>query len=200
MFDTVPQEREVLMRLLKGDELAFEKIYREYSPRLYGKLFKLLKSVPHTEEILQDVFLKVWEYRASIDPEKSFRAFIFKIAENKVYDFFRKNSRNKKFETELIALSTTNFQVLEEFVSDDVKTVMLEKAIQTLPPQRQQVFRLCKLEGKSYKEVSELLGISVSTISDHIVKATKAIRAYLQNYPNVVMGLATILWLTSNNF
>ena len=78
------------MRLLQGDELAFEKIYRLYSPRLYGKLLKLLKSVPQTEEILQDVFLKVWEYRASIDPEKSFRAFLFKIAENKVYDFFRK--------------------------------------------------------------------------------------------------------------
>ena len=180
MFDTAQQEKEILMRLLQGDELAFEKIYRLYSPRLYGKLLRLLKSVPQTEEILQDVFLKIWEYRASIDPEKSFRAFLFKIAENKVYDFFRKASRDKKLEAELIALSTINYMALEEFVADDEKSVLLENAINMLPPQRQQVFRLCKLEGKSYKEVSELLGISLSTISDHIVKATKSIRTILK--------------------
>ena len=188
MFDTAQQEKEILLRLIQGDELAFEKIYRLYSPRLYGKLLKLLKSVPQTEEILQDVFLKIWEYRASIDPEKSFRAFLFKIAENKAYDFFRKAARDKKFEAELIALSTVNYMALEEFVADDEKSVLLENAINKLPPQRQQVFRLCKLEGKSYKEVSELLGISLSTISDHIVKATKSIRDHLESYNKCCVG------------
>ena len=183
--------------MLRGDELAFEKIYRLYSPGLYGKLLKLLKSVPQTEEILQDVFLKVWEYRASIDPEKSFRAFLFKIAENKAYDFFRKAARDKKLEAELIALSTINYLALEEFVAGDEKTVLLENAINKLPPQRQQVFRLCKLEGKSYREVSELLGISLSTISDHIVKATKSVRDHLESSNSVLLGLAIIVWLIS---
>ncbi len=115
------QEKEILLRILQGDELAFEKIYRLHSPKLYGKLLKLLKSVPQTEEILQDVFLKVWEYRASIDPEKSFGAFLFKIAENKAYDFFRKAARDKKLNAELIALSTLNYVVLEEFLADNAK-------------------------------------------------------------------------------
>src|SRR6185295_4037037 len=126
------QEKEILLRMLQNDELAFEKIYRLYSPKLYGKLLRLLKSVPQTEEILQDVFLKVWEYRASIDPEKSFRAFLFKIAENKAYDFFRKASRDKKMEAELIALSTLNYLALDEFVVGDEKTVQLENAINKL--------------------------------------------------------------------
>ena len=185
------------MQWLHGDELAFEKIYRLYAPKLYGSLLGLLKSVPQTEEILQDVFLKIWEYRASIDSEKSFRAFLFKIAENKAYDFFRKASRDKKLEAELIALSTVNYMAIEEFVADDEKLVLLENAINKLPPQRQQVFKLCKLEGKSYREVSELLGISLSTISDHIVKATKAIPTQLEGYPNVVLALAVILSLIS---
>ena len=197
MFDTLQQEKEILLRLLQGDELAFEKIYRLYSPGLYGKLLKLLKSVPQTEEILQDVFLKIWEYRASIDPEKSFRAFLFKIAENKAYDFFRKAARDKKMEAELIALSTLNYMALEEFVADDEKSVLLENAINKLPPQRQQVFRLCKLEGKSYREVSELLGISLSTISDHIVKATKSVRDHLESSNRALLGLAIIVWLIS---
>ena len=197
MFDTPQQEKEILIRLIQGDELAFEKIYRLYSPGLYGKLLKLLKSVPQTEEILQDVFLKIWDYRASIDPEKSFRAFLFKIAENKAYDFFRKAARDKKFEAELIALSTLNYLALEEFVAGDEKSVLLENAIHKLPPQRQQVFRLCKLEGKSYREVSELLGISLSTISDHIVKATKSVRDHLEGSNRVLLGLAFIVWLIS---
>ncbi|HEY6504479.1 MAG TPA: RNA polymerase sigma-70 factor [Chitinophagaceae bacterium] len=196
MFDTTQQDKELLMRLLQGDELAFEKIYRLYSPGLYGKLLKLLKSEPQTEEILQDVFLKIWEYRSSIDPDKSFRAFLFKIAENKVYDFFRKAARHKEFEKELIALSTSNYRLLEELMDDEEKSVLLENAIKTLPAQRQEVFRLCKLERKSYKEVGELLDISVSTISDHIVKATKSIRTYFER-SGKVLSLIMILWLIS---
>jgi len=181
-LETSLQEKEILGQLRQGNQLAFEKIYKSYSPVLYGKLLRMVKSVPQTEEILQDVFLKVWEYRESIDLEKSFRSFLFKIAENKAYDFFRKASRDKKFEADLIALSTVNFIELEEFLANDEKTAWLDKVINTLPPQRQQVFKLCKLEGKSYREVSESLGISISTISDHIVKATKSIRTHLETY------------------
>ena len=186
-----------MLRMMQGDELAFEKIYRLYSPKLYGNLLRLLKSVPQTEQILQDVFLKVWEYRSSIDPEKSFRSFLFKIAENKAYDFFRKAARDKKLEAELIALSTVNYTVFEEFVADDEKLILLKNAIDKLPPQRQQVFRLCKLEGRSYREVSESLGISLSTISDHIVKATKSIRDHLEIHSRTLLDLIVILWFIS---
>jgi len=200
VFETNDTEKEILLRLIQGDEQAFEKIYRLYSNRLYGKLLKLLKSVPQTEEIVQDVFLKIWEYRASIDPEKSFRAFLFKIAENKAFDFFRKAALHKAFETELIALSTSNHTMLEELIADEERSVLLEKAINNLPPQRQQVFRLCKLERKSYTEVSQLLGISLSTISDHIVKATKSIRTQLEPYNNIVLGLAIMVYFVNNFF
>jgi len=171
------------LELLDGSEYAFEMIYRLYSPRLFGKLLRLVKSDSHAQEILQDVFLKLWRYRKSIDPEKSFRSFLFKIAENTVYDFFRKAAREKNVESRLVSLSTVDYKAdnFEELMSDDENLTVLEKAIASLPPQRQQVFTLCKLEGKSYKEVSELLGISVSTISDHIVKATKFIREYFDN-------------------
>lgn len=179
-MSTPQEEKELLIALQSGDQKAFENIYRVYSPRLFGKLIKLVKSETHAQEILQDVFLKVWEYKKSIDPEKSFRAFLFKIAENKAYDFFRKVAREKDRELELIAACTDNYTAIEEYISQDENLIILEKAIESLPPQRQQVFRLCKLEGKSYKEVSDLLGISVSTISDHIVKGTKAIRHYFE--------------------
>jgi RNA polymerase sigma-70 factor (ECF subfamily) len=174
-------EKEIVSELQDGNEDAFEILYRAYSPRLFGKLLQLVKSETHAREILQDVFLKLWEYRKSIDPEKSFRSFLFKIAENKVYDFFRKTTREKNLQLHLISLSTTDYSFIEEFKSGDEKLAILQKAIDQLPPQRQQVFRMGKLEGKTYRQISEMLGISVSTISDHIVKATKSIREYFDN-------------------
>jgi RNA polymerase sigma-70 factor (family 1) len=197
LFESTQQENEILIRLKQGDSQALAEIYRLYNPRLYGRILLLVKSVPQTEEILQDVFIKVWEYRASINIEKSFGAFLFKIAENKVYDFFRKVIRNKKLEAEYIALATIDYMALQEFTEDDEKAVLLETVIKALPPQRQQVFRLCKMEGMSYKEVSEYLGISLSTISDHMVKATKAIRSQLEIHHKVLLDLSVMVWLFS---
>lgn len=182
----------MLSQLQQGSEPAFEKVYKLYSARLYGNLLKLTKSESESQEILQDVFLKIWNERERIDTEKSFRSFLFKIAENKVYDFFRKAARDKKKEEELIANATTEYAPFDELFFADENAAILKKAIDTLPPQRQQVFRLCKLEGKSYKEVSELLGISVSTISDHIVKATKTIREYFDRRGQALLSLFTL--------
>ncbi len=187
-------ERELLSLLLTGSEQAFEKVYKLYSSRLYGNLLKLVKSEAEAKEILQDVFMKIWDNRQSIDIEKSFHSYLFKIAENKVYDFFRKAARDKKKVAQLIALATTEYISGEEIILADGNAAILEKAIESLPPQRQQVFRLCKLEGKSYKEVSELLGISVSTISDHIVKATKAIRGYFEDNEQALLGLFVMVF------
>ena len=185
MLDTPQTENDLVLQLKNGNEQAFEKVYRLYGPRLFGRLMNLVKSDSEAREILQDVFLVLWERRESIDPEKSFRSFIFKIAENKVYDFFRKVARDKNRLALLIAAASENFIFIEDSRQDDIKLAVLQKAIEGLPPQRQQVFRLCKLEGKSYKEVSELLQISVSTISDHIVKGTKYIRDYFEkNIPS----------------
>jgi RNA polymerase sigma factor (sigma-70 family) len=197
LIETIQQEKEILTRLQQGDARAFEQIYHAYSPRLYGKLLRLLKSVPQTEEILQDVFIKLWNYRASIDTEKSFRAFLSKIAENKVYDFFRNVTRNRKLQAEFIALSTFDYMAFQEFGADDKKTDLLENAISMLPTQRQHVFRLCKMDGKSYKEVSELLGISQSTISDHIVKGTKSVLHQLESHSKELLDLAIVWWLIS---
>jgi RNA polymerase sigma-19 factor, ECF subfamily len=188
-------ERDLVLALQRGDEEALETIYGLYSQRLFGRLLKLVKIEAQAQEILQDVFIKLWQYRHSLDPEKSFRSFLFKIAENKVYDFFRKAARDKVMEANLISLSTTNYINIEEYTRAEENLRLLYKAIESLPPQRQQVFRLCKLEGRSYKEVSELLSISLSTISDHIVKATKAIKEYFYKQPPSTLLITLLLFV-----
>jgi RNA polymerase sigma-70 factor, Bacteroides expansion family 1 len=172
-------ERELLLQLKAGDEGSFAQLYALYSPRMYGFLLKLTKREETAREILQEVFIRLWERRGTLDPDRSFRSYIFRIAENCVVDFFRKAALDKKLGKQLMDQASERYQHIEEQIYEREKTAILNQAINLLPPQRKRVFELCKFEGKSYKEVSLLMGISVSTISDHLLKATRAIRQHI---------------------
>src|SRR5207342_3843793 len=103
-----------LLSLLKqGNKQAFEKIYNLYSSRLFGNIFRMVKSESTAEEILQDTFLKIWYNRTSIDLDRSFRSYLFRIAENNVYDFFRKAARDKKIRARLFAAATEEYEHIE---------------------------------------------------------------------------------------
>ena len=171
-------EKELLLLVREGDVKAFEDIYIKYSPRLYGNILKLVKSPGVAEELLQDVFQRVWEYRKNIDVHNSFKAYVFTIAKNLVCDYFNKALRRRIVERYLCAMEEGAIAKFQPQLEEKETQQLLEKAVRRLPPQRQLVYTLCKIEGKSYEDVSRTLGISVSTISDHIVKATKSIKAY----------------------
>jgi RNA polymerase sigma-70 factor (ECF subfamily) len=187
-------ERELLSLLKQGNEQAFEKIYNSYSSRLFGNIFRMVKSETTTQEILQEVFIKIWNNRASIDLDRSFRSYLFRIAENNVYDFFRKATRDKKIRARLFAAATEEYEHIETMIYQKENALLLQKAIDSLSPQRQQVFRSIKLDNKSYDEVSRQLGISVSTISDHIVKANKAIREFIFTHNDMAIILFCLLF------
>ena len=192
-IQTANNEEELLLLLRKGDEAAFEKIYHLYSQRLMGNLVKLLKSEELAAELLQETFVKIWNHRSQIDAAKSFRSYLFRIAENLVYDFFRKASRDKKLQQQLLAGATAHYRHVEESVCNKENAYRLKRAIEALPPQRRQVFQLIKLEGRSYAEVSNALNISVSTISDHIVKATRFIRKELGSEQAVAVSILAVI-------
>lgn len=168
----------MLSQVRDGDVKAFEEIYNSYSPRLYGSILKIVKSVAVTEELLQDTFQRTWEHRKTIDISRSFKSYLFTIARNLVYDYFNKTSRQKLMERYLQAKEAGAASGFRHQLEEKESEILLEKAVHQLPPQRKLVYTLCKIEGKSYEDVSKSLGISISTISDHIVKATKTIKAY----------------------
>ncbi len=181
MYINVLYEKDLVTFLASGDEKAFEKLYHFYSSRLLAYLTRLVKSETLASELLQDTFVKIWNNRQNIDPEQSFRSYLFRIAENLVYDFFRKAARDKKLMTALIN-SACQYSHVEEGFSDKENQQLLQDAINSLPPKRRQVFQMVKIEERSYAEVSVLLDVSTSTINDHIVKATKTIRENLERY------------------
>ncbi|RQO65931.1 RNA polymerase sigma-70 factor [Pedobacter sp. KBW06] len=184
-------ESERITQLKEGNKRAFEDLYNRYKYRIAGNLLKLLKSEELAEEMLQDLFMRIWDNRSSLDPEKSFRAYLFRIAENMVVDYYRKIARDRKAFDKMMSSGSEYYSHIEETIFSKERILLLHGAINLLPPQRKHVFILCKLEGKSYKEVSELLGISPSTINDHLLKANRFLKQYLNpTLPVVVSMLA----------
>ena len=168
-------EKDLVTLLTRSDGAAFEELYDLYSPRLLGYLIRLVKSEAFAAELLQDTFVNLWDKRKNIDPNQSFRAYLFRIAENKVYDFFRKSAKDKRLQAQLINAATSHYSHVEESICSREDAQLLHEVIDLLPSRRRQIFQLIKMEERSYQEVSGLLNISISTISDHIVKANKFI-------------------------
>jgi RNA polymerase sigma-70 factor (family 1) len=177
-------EQQLLNGLQQGDQECFERLYHLYSERLFVNLLKLVKHAETAEEILQDIFIQVWEKRSTIEIHTSVRAYLFRIGENKVYDFYRKARRDKLLYANVKATATEQYTHIEESLLFRENEQLLQAAVAALPPQRRQVFELCKLKGLSYEQVSSQLGISTSTINDHIVKATRSIRQYFYSHDN----------------
>ena len=190
MYTITSNEKDLVKLLTEGDEVAFEKLYRLYGERLLAYLIKLLKLEDIACEVLQEVFIKVWHNRQHIDVKQSFRPYLFRIAENCAYDFFRKVARDKKLEEALIRNACKDYSPVEEDLLTKEKSYLLQEAIDALPPKRREVFQLVKIEERSYEEVSLMLHVSTSTINDHIVKATKFIRENLERYHIAVIGIS----------
>lgn len=177
MYRPLNNENEKLTQLSSGCEIAFGAIYNHYSPCLYKKITHIIKDEIIAQEIVQEVFIIVWEKRASIDTSKCFSAYLSCIVTNKCYDYFRRCSKERKLTSKLN--EHAEYLSIEEKLINKENSLLLTKVIQLLPPKRRLIFSLCKLEGKTYDDVSQQLGVSSSTISDHIVKANQFIKMKL---------------------
>lgn len=177
-------ERDLVGLLCKDDEQAFKILYESYSNRLLGYLIKFTKSEDDAAEILQETFMRIWNNRKTLDPLKSFRSYLFRIASNLVYDYFRAKALKKKIHAVLTDQNPVTVEE-EEIIFKKEDSRLINEAIRSLSPKRRKIFWLIKIEGHSYSEVSQLLNISSSTINDHVVKATKLIRDKLLLYHSI---------------
>jgi RNA polymerase sigma-70 factor (family 1) len=166
----------LVIQLRGGSEPAFNKLYTALGKIFYKKIFAMVKDEGVTEDILQHLFMKVWQKRAELDPERSFKAYLGTIAQNLAYDYLRKAASNKRI-IETILLTAVNFyQHTEENLISKETSEIINQAISQLSLQRKQAFILCKIEGKSYDETSKLMGISVATVNSHMVKSLRFLK------------------------
>lgn len=199
MKEIQKDEAILLSELKAGSSTAFKYFYDKYRAQLYRKLLKMVRLEEIAEELLQDLFIKVWDKRMLINPEQSFKAYLYRIAEHMVYDFYRKVARESRLEHEVAQINTEFSNPIEEGIFEKETQEKINEALAKLPAQQKLVFTLCKIEGKSYKEVAEQLGISIATVNVHITSATKTIKAYLMDKNNLtyIMILSAAITLKS---
>ena len=173
-------EQQLLVNLRDGDSGAFSSLYAIYAPRLSVKLLQLLRSEELAEDILQDIFVKIWEVRETIDPDQNFPAFLYKMAANRSKNVFRRNLYDENMRNELG--KDLGYDPIENATNESDTKKILDLAMSKLTPRQREVYTLHKLEGLSYQEIGEKLKISASAINHHIQEATKQLKIALKSY------------------
>jgi RNA polymerase sigma-70 factor (ECF subfamily) len=189
------EETCLVQALREGDQTAFRTLYEDYHGRLYGFSLRFVKSPALAEEVVHDVFLKIWEHRATLRTDSSFRSYLFTIAKNHLLTLLQRANQEARIKQEIADhLPTSHCQPEEQVIYNDYLHYA-QQAIASLPPQRRLVFETCRLQGKSYEEAAQLLAISPGTVKDHIIKAKKAIRHYLRTKAQITISvLAPLVW------
>jgi RNA polymerase sigma-70 factor (family 1) len=176
--------------------LAFDRVYELYSHKLFSFVFKILKNEAEADDIVQEVFVKIWESRHKLEDYKLLNSYIFTIAYNNSIDLIRKRINNKKYlehlkNSAIISFSPTIISQIE-FNELNIQT---EKLIANLPERQKQVYLLHREEGLTYPEIAEELGISKNTVENHMVKALKYLRENINNSLLInVLFVSLFLW------
>lgn len=168
----------LLNAVASGDKGAFTKLFYMFHQELGEFILKLTKSKPIAEEVVQEVFIKVWTHREALSGVKSFRAYLFTVARNHAFNVLRDETR-KTFlieDFERYPLVDTDDTAVEK----EALYAIVEKAVALLPPQQQKVWKLNKEEGLPYQKIAEQLKLSPLTVKRHISLAMASIIRYVR--------------------
>jgi RNA polymerase sigma-70 factor (family 1) len=177
---------EGLVKLVRlGDQHAFEEIYHRYHRQLYFMAMKYLKCKNLAEDAVQDIFVKFWQKRDQLDPEKSVKALLFISMKNHVLNMIR--NRKNKIISDLEFFEEqyeTSENVFNEVISADYEQI-LHRGLAELPERKKKVFELKTINGFSNSEVAELLMISINTVKVHYYHGSQFIRSYLKKHADI---------------
>jgi RNA polymerase sigma-70 factor (family 1) len=168
-------EKLLITRLMQGDMAAFDQLYWHYQKAVYQNAFKLTQNTQIAEDIVQEVFISLWEKRQSIDSSRSVGGWLFVSSYNRSVNALKKKLRE--------SLALKEIGQTEDQDNPDISEIqysILEKAIAALSPQKRKVFELCKLKGHSYEEAAKEMNISKHTVKEYLASAISFIKEYAE--------------------
>jgi RNA polymerase sigma-70 factor (family 1) len=191
----LPNETELIKQVACGSERAFTKLFDAYYRQLGEYVVRLTESVELAEEIVQDVFIKIWTKRECLTEIDNFSYYLFIISRNQTYNFLRKKASErvrqlaweKQFEEEIYELDQVSIE--------ESYRIQIDKAVNKLPPQQQKVYLLSRNERLKYEEIATVLNISAETVKKHMKLALRSIKnsISLENNGVIVLILLTPL-------
>lgn len=170
-FAQIEQERKAVEQLREGSKAAFHRLFDTYGPKILAFANSYLKNEAEAEELLQEVFLKLWEVRETLDSSKNIKSFLFKICINMIYDFIRKKNLSKAYADYSVQnLPFSDNNTWQEVIYHDMVN-QLQALVAHMPEQRQRIFRLNKEEGLPIEDIARQLNLSHRTVENHLYRA-----------------------------
>jgi len=189
MFDTIPDtavktlslpnETDLLALVAEGNEKAFGILFHHYRPRIYAYAFHLFRNISLADELVQDVFLKVWLNRDKLPHILKFESWVFIIARNQVFDTLKLLAREASALKQMASLLEPEANLVEDHVLTKENEVRLQHALDHLSPQQKLIFTLSRNQGMKHEEIASRLNISRNTVKTHLVHALKTLRDIL---------------------
>ncbi|SHL67097.1 RNA polymerase sigma-70 factor, ECF subfamily [Chitinophaga jiangningensis] len=186
----VHDETGLLAALQAGNQAAFKALYEKYHHALYRKTFQLLHSASETEDIIQEAFITLWEKRHDIDTARPLGPWLFTVTFNRAVNHLKKQLREKSKAAGLQPMPDHDFLEVEK------QWELLEAAVSQLSPQKRRVFQLCKMEGRTYEEASQLMGISRYTVKEYLGEVMHNLREYVRKHVSYDTTLLVLLLLS----
>lgn len=174
---------EIIAEIRNGSLKAFEVFFGQYYIKVRNFADGMVKNMDDAENIAQNVFMKIWLNREQLSSEKSVDSYVFTIARNEIYDFFRDASYFTSFKEKLKnhPPRKAEYNIDSEYNIKEIKKIV-DDTVAQMPDQRRQIFRMSRYQFLSNDEISEKLGISKRTVEKHISLALKMIRKNLGEF------------------
>jgi RNA polymerase sigma-70 factor (ECF subfamily) len=190
MFDTnipnttaktlsLPNETDLLALVAEGDEKAFGILFHHYRPRIYSYAFHLFRNVGLADELVQEVFLKVWLNRDKLPHILKFEAWVFIIARNQVFDTLKLLAKEASARKQMEHLLDPEANFVEDQIITKENELRLQNALNHLSPQQKLIFTLSRHQGMKHEEIATRLNISRNTVKTHLVHALKTLKDIL---------------------
>lgn len=179
---------ELIGRLKQDDKEAFNLLFYMYAEKIFKFSLTFFNSEVEAEEIVQEVFLKIWLKRDKITDPSTFNAYIYTIAKNLIFNNLKKNVYKKKYESYQYSHPKAHHNDTENEVIYKETKQCIERALDQLPKKRKQVFLLSRKEGLKNKEIAEKLDISIKTVETHMSLSLKYLRGVLHLDGNRILA------------
>ncbi|TAN11560.1 MAG: sigma-70 family RNA polymerase sigma factor [Chitinophagaceae bacterium] len=189
------QDNELIFQLQKGSIKAFNSVYEKYHQALYRNILKITKNQETTEDILQDVFVALWEKRMELDEGKTLSGWLFVISFNKAINYTKKELTRLHAKNKLSDLYSETSQEDDHPEIYEQRHELLQQAMTNLSPQKQKVLILCKIEGKTYEEAANMLNISKHTVKEYLSEAMNLVKVYIKSHPQYINAIDITLLL-----
>lgn len=185
------KDKDISEKIRNGDKSSFELIFNTYYYSLCNYANQIINDLETSEEIVQEMFFQLWQKKEQFIINTSLKAYLYRAIHNSCLNLIKHNKVKQAFVNNELYINSNQF-----YTQDDSKELItiIEKAIEKLPPERKKIFMMIRFEERRYKEVAEILSISVKTVENQMGKAMQFLREYVKEfYPIIIVLIFTYL-------